>query len=37
MTDSPRVSVILVNYQGAEDTLSALDVLMALPEYPDNL
>ena len=37
MTDSPRVSVILVNYRGAEDTLSALDALMALPEYPDNL
>jgi GT2 family glycosyltransferase len=37
MTDSPRVSVILVNYKGAEDTLSALDTLMALPEYPDTL
>ena len=37
MTDSPRVSVILVNYKGAEDTLSALDALMALPEYPDTL
>jgi GT2 family glycosyltransferase/glycosyltransferase involved in cell wall biosynthesis len=37
MTDSPRVSVILVNYRGAEDTLSALDTLMALPEYPDTL
>ena len=37
MTDSPRVSVIVVNYRGAEDTLTALDALMELPEYPDNL
>jgi len=37
MTHSPHVSVILVNYRGAEDTLSALDILMALPEYPDSL
>jgi GT2 family glycosyltransferase/glycosyltransferase involved in cell wall biosynthesis len=37
MTDSPRVSVILVNYKGAADTLSALDALIGLPEYPDNL
>ena len=37
MTDSPRVSVILVNYKGVEDTLSALDALMGLPEYPRNL
>ena len=37
MTDSPRVSVILVNYKGVEDTLSALDALMGLPEYPKNL
>ena len=37
MTDSPRVSVILVNYKGVEDTLSALDALMGLPEYPGNL
>ena len=37
MTDSPRVSVILVNYKGVEDTLSALDAIMGLPEYPGNL
>ena len=37
MTDSPRVSVILVNYKGADDTLKALDTLMALPEYPETL
>jgi GT2 family glycosyltransferase/glycosyltransferase involved in cell wall biosynthesis len=37
MTDSPRVSVILVNYKGVDDTLSALDALMGLPEYPDTL
>ena len=37
MTDSPRVSVILVNYKGADDTLKALDSLMALPEYPETL
>lgn len=37
MTDSHRVSVILVNYKGAEDTLSAIDALMELPEYPKNL
>jgi GT2 family glycosyltransferase/glycosyltransferase involved in cell wall biosynthesis len=37
MAESPRVSVILVNYRGAEDTLAAIDALMALPEYPQNL
>jgi len=37
MAESPRVSVILVNYRGAEDTLAAIDALMALPEYPQDL
>ncbi|NBS31135.1 MAG: glycosyltransferase family 2 protein, partial [Actinobacteria bacterium] len=37
MAESPRVSVILVNYRSAEDTLTAIDALMALPEYPRNL
>jgi len=37
MAESPRVSVILVNYRGAEDTLAAIDALMALSEYPQNL
>jgi GT2 family glycosyltransferase len=37
MADSPRVSVILVNYKGVEDTLTAIDYLTDLPEYPTNL
>jgi GT2 family glycosyltransferase/glycosyltransferase involved in cell wall biosynthesis len=37
MSDSPRVSVILVNYKGADDTLSAIDALTQLPEFPENL
>ena len=37
MADSPRVSVILVNYKGVEDTLTAIKYLTDLPEYPSNL
>ena len=37
MVDSPRVSVVLVNYKGAEDTLAAIEYLTALPEYPRDL
>ncbi len=37
MADSPRVSVILVNYKGVEDTLTAIQYLTDLPEYPSNL
>ena len=37
MTDSPRVSVVLVNYKSLDDTLSAIQALMALPEYPEQL
>ena len=37
MSRSPRVSVILVNYRGAEDTLLAIEALTALPEYPEQV
>ena len=37
MTEHPRVSVVLVNFKGAADTLTAIDALAALPEYPAQL
>lgn len=37
MAETPRVSVILVNYRGATDTATAIEYLRALPEYPHSL
>jgi len=35
--ERPVVSVILVNYKGADDTLTAIDALASLPEYSEKL
>ncbi|MDC0991604.1 glycosyltransferase [Pontimonas sp.] len=37
MPQHPVVSVVLVNYRGADDTLTAIEMLTALPEYPAQL
>ncbi len=37
MAESPKTSVVLVNYRGASDTLSAIEALSELPEYPEHL
>ena len=31
MAESPKTSVVLVNYRGASDTLSAIEALSELP------
>ena len=37
MAESPKTSVVLVNYRGASDTLGAIEALSELPEYPEHL
>jgi GT2 family glycosyltransferase/glycosyltransferase involved in cell wall biosynthesis len=37
MESTPRVSVVLVNYRGATDTLEAIESLSSLAQYPDDL
>ena len=37
MAESPKTSVVLVNYRGASDTLGAIQALSELPEYPEHL
>jgi len=37
MASNPRVSVVLVNYRGATDTLEAIESLSSLAQYPDDL
>lgn len=37
MASKPRVSVVLVNYRSAHDTITAVKHLIALPEYPSQL
>lgn len=37
MVETPRVSVILVNYRGARDTVTAIEYLQGLAEYPEAL
>ncbi|HAA78732.1 MAG TPA: glycosyl transferase, partial [Microbacteriaceae bacterium] len=37
MSRTPRVSVILVNYKGIEDTLTAVEHLSNLAEFPRDL
>ena len=37
MSHTPRVSVVLVNYKGIDDTLTAVEYLSNLPEYPQDL
>lgn len=37
MPENPRVSVVLVNYRGASDTVTAIGYLKGLAEYPAQL
>ena len=37
MSRTPRVSVILVNYKGIDDTLTAVEHLSNLAEFPRDL
>lgn len=37
MPETPRVSVVLVNYRGAADTVTAIGYLKALAQYPAQL
>lgn len=37
MPETPRVSVVLVNYRGAKDTATAIGYLKGLAEYPTQL